>query len=227
MNNKEALRFAERAAKADGLSILQLKSLKKVLSACLKNTSLFPKRKKKSSIPRDKEGIETWVGRYIRAWKKRPSTRSMAPRPKRIDPALEIVTRIRGHLPKADAKKGLRVHCDAMAYENAIGALLEEFVANRLAGHGWHCAWGSTVDKVDFVGPRNRLLQIKNGSTTENSSSRTVRDGTTIEIWWRRDSNNGKDNWSELRKVIGRKSTTGLSETNFLKFVEAWARKFE
>jgi hypothetical protein len=38
-----------------------------------------------------------------------------------------------------------------MSAENILGLILEEYLANNFKDEGWHCAWGDTVNSVDFV----------------------------------------------------------------------------
>jgi len=58
-------------------------------------------------------------------------------------------------------------------------------LADNLIAYGWHCAWGETIRSVDFCSEDGQLLQIKNRSNSENSSSSRVREGTNIIKWFR------------------------------------------
>lgn len=96
--------------------------------------------------------------------------------------------------------------------------MLEEYLALKLAEAGWYCCWGSCIDAVDFCQDKGRLLQVKNSDNSENSSSSRVRNGTTIEKWYRRKSRlYNTFNWSKLVAMTGVKT---LSEHDFRQFVE-------
>jgi len=60
-------------------------------------------------------------------------------------------------------------------------------------------------------------VQIKNSDNSENSSSKKVRKGTPIKMWFRRFSKKYVYNWEELHVLMG---STDLSEENFLKFLD-------
>jgi hypothetical protein len=104
-----------------------------------------------------------------------------------------------------------------MSAENILGLMLEEYLAVSLEFHGWHCAWGETVKSVDFVHEDGRLLQVKNRSNSENSSSSTVRNGTQIEKWFRIKADRIEYMWSSLNEICG---TIELSEDSFVDFVQ-------
>jgi hypothetical protein len=72
------------------------------------------------------------------------------------------------------------------------------------------------MDKVDFCTKQGDLLQVKNRSNSENSSSSSVRKGTTIRKWHRVNASNGVYYWKELNQLIG---CSELSEEEFSKFV--------
>jgi hypothetical protein len=61
------------------------------------------------------------------------------------------------------------------------------------------------------------LLQIKNRSNSENSSSSTVRVGTEIEKWFRIKADRIEYMWEKLNDICG---TTELSEESFVIFVQ-------
>lgn len=107
-----------------------------------------------------------------------------------------------------------------MSAENLIGKLLEEFIEKRIAQRGWTYCWGSVVRNVDFIGPRNVLLQVKNKSNSENAPASSVRDGKAILKWHRLGAYDGKTHWGELKNLTG---GTGLTEGKFHKYcIEAF-----
>ena len=81
-----------------------------------------------------------------------------------------------------------RIHRDSMAAENFIGNLLESYLDRKLSNYGWVWCCGEMVKSVYFINPESNgftLLQVKNRDNSENSSSKSIRDGTTILHWFR------------------------------------------
>ena len=64
------------------------------------------------------------------------------------------------------------------------------------------------------------LLQIKNRSNSENSSSAAIRIGTDIQKWYRIKAESGHTNWDKLQKDTG----VVLSEDDFYAFIRRIAR---
>jgi transcriptional regulator with XRE-family HTH domain len=67
----------------------------------------------------------------------------------------------------------------------------EEYLAEKLLPYGWYCCWGETMKSVDFCTQNGDLLQVKNRSNSENSSSNKIRQGTAIIKWHRINASNG------------------------------------
>lgn len=120
----------------------------------------------------------------------------------------------------------IRYHMEAMGAENFIGWILESYIACHAEPIGWVWCSGAVIRAVDFIKPigayKWRMLQIKNRSNSENSSSSRVRLGTTIEKWFRIYARNGATNWNtfpddELRKE--------LSEDGFRDYIINWIRQ--
>ncbi len=120
------------------------------------------------------------------------------------------------HLTANDLEKIKFAHRLSMSAENILGLMLEEYLANNLESVGWHCAWGETVKSVDFVHEDGRLLQIKNRSNSENSSSSAVRAGTQIQKWFRIKADRIEYMWEHINKIC---AMDNLSEKSFEKFV--------
>ena len=115
-----------------------------------------------------------------------------------------------------------REHQQSMAIENMVGELLERYIDSVLSKHGWVWCCGSLVKKIDFIKIENnkyRLIQIKNRDNSENSSSSAIRDGTTIEKWFRTYSQTGKTNWNNFPDE---QLKSHLSENGFIEFVEKY-----
>jgi len=104
-----------------------------------------------------------------------------------------------------------------MSAENIQGLLLEEFLAEQLADYGWYCCWGESVRHVDFCNIDGSLLQVKNRSNSENSSSSRVRINQPIEKWYRVDARTGSYRWSYFNDKY---NTNRFSEENFVIFVQ-------
>ena len=109
---------------------------------------------------------------------------------------------------------------EAMGAENFIGWILESYIASEAEPLGWVWCSGAIVRSVDFIRPMDggnwRMLQVKNRSNSENSSSSKVRQGTSIEKWFRIYAYNGKTNWDTFPDPELR---TKLSEESFRTYI--------
>ncbi len=166
--------------------------------------------------------IKKWLLKYQAGFNGRASQRISNPPGTIADPIIEkiIGTRL-DNLTGKDLNDITFAHRLGMSAENILGLILEEFLSENLIANGWHCAWGETVKSVDFVNENGSLLQIKNRSNSENSSSSAVRDGTKIEKWYRIKANRIEYMWAQLNKICG---TKNLSEDRFLDFVKSTLR---
>jgi len=162
--------------------------------------------------------IKKWLLKYQTGKDKRASQRTSNPPGTVSDPMLSkiIAARITS-LSTPDLDKIISGHRLSMSAENILGLLLEEYLANNLEPHGWFCAWGETIKSVDFVHNDGRLLQIKNRSNSENSSSSAVRSGTQIQKWYRIEATKIETKWDSLNTICG---TNRLSESSFSEFVK-------
>jgi len=162
--------------------------------------------------------IRKWFLKYQRGKEGRASQRISNPPGTVSDPIIEKIIGARVvALTEEDLNKINYAHRLGMSAENILGLILEEYLAVNLEPHGWHCAWGETVKSVDFVHEDGKLLQIKNRSNSENSSSSAVRDGTQIERWFRIKADRIEYMWGSLNEICG---TTVLSEDSFVIFVQ-------
>jgi hypothetical protein len=166
----------------------------------------------------EKDVIKKWLVKYQGGFNGRASQRTSNPPGTVTDPIIEkiIVSRLE-NLSDEDLKKIKYAHRLGMSAENILGLILEEYLSENLIEYGWHCAWGGTVKSVDFVHENGSLLQIKNRSNSENSSSSTVRDGTEIKKWYRIKADRVEYMWPQLNEICG---TTNLSEDSFVDFVQ-------
>lgn len=118
-------------------------------------------------------------------------------------------------------------HQESMSAENIVGELLEKYLASILEPLGWIWCSGDFVKAVDFIkkeGTSWKLIQVKNRSNTENSSSNKIREGTHIEKWFRINAYNGKTFWEDFPEEKAKKL---LSEDNFKKFVTEYINQIK
>lgn len=129
-------------------------------------------------------------------------------------------------VPADKLDDAIRYHMEAMGAENFIGWILEAYIAYHAEQIGWVWCSGAIIRAVDFIKPLGsgvwELLQVKNRSNSENSSSSRVRLGTAIKKWFRVYANNGRTNWdafpdNELR--------IRLSEDGFRDYIVNWIRQ--
>lgn len=160
--------------------------------------------------------IRKWVLKYI-GGKNGCASNRISNLPGTVaDPIIEEIIGARlANLKQEDLEKITYAHRLGMSAENILGLMLEEYLATNLSAYGWHCAWGETVKSVDFVNEDGSLLQIKNRSNSENSSSSTVRHGTKIDKWYRIKADRVEYMWDSLNEICG---TDHLSEDTFVKF---------
>ena len=130
-------------------------------------------------------------------------------------------------VPASDLERIKKGHSLSMGAENLVGDLLERYLAKVLEPQGWIWCSGSMVKAVDFIKPPSderglwRMLQVKNRDNSENSSSSAIRDGTTIEKWFRTFSKKVGSNWTEFPDTTLRQQ---LSEEDFKIFVRQYLK---
>ncbi|MCA0268941.1 MAG: SinI family restriction endonuclease [Bacteroidetes bacterium] len=190
------------------------KGFKALLQALRLDPELTPVYRKLS--PFEDDYWTMWLGRYIKGWRQRSSKKKGRPVGTVPDPAVMAILRARLGYSEEELQRAEDDHRMAMAAENLLGGLLEEYLATELLAHGWYCAWGETVKHVDFVKDGGRMLQIKNRSNSENSSSNKVRAGRPIQKWHRINATTGSTEWKRLQELTG---CTSLSEEGFQAFI--------
>ena len=125
-----------------------------------------------------------------------------------------------------DVERIVLEHQRAMSAENCVGVLLERYIDSVLRRHGWCWCCGNFVKAVDFIKSdqegRWLLLQVKNRDNSENSSSSAIRNGTTIQKWFRTFSRTGATNWHNLPSLM---QGYGLSEEGFVHFIRTYLRR--
>ncbi|MEH2338988.1 SinI family restriction endonuclease [Nostoc sp.] len=212
-DSKEIIFYAERIA-TNMTEMSWNDSVKTVLSVCCDSPTLFPEIKSWSS---NEDYITKWLKKYFGGYNNRPSKRISKKIGTVSDEIIDTILSDRLPTLSTDGINHIKdAHRLSMSAENILGLLLEEYLAEKLSSYGWHCAWGATMNKIDFCTEKGDLLQIKSGSGTENSSSSTVRKDTTIKKWHRFNAKNGTHYWSKLNKLI---RCSDLSEEDYAIFV--------
>ena len=170
--------------------------------------------------------LEKWVNSFKDAYENRISVRQSKISDTKPDKAVnKILTTVLPQLQEEDVACIVNAHRLAMSAENILGVLLEEYIFTRLQEmekkmkKKWALAWGTTIKTVDFCSSNGDLLQIKNRSNSENSSSKAFREERGLQAWFRTDAKTGEHNWPELCSLLGC-SKKALSEEGFQKFIE-------
>lgn len=175
--------------------------------------SLFPGIKNTSS---DEDYLFRWVKGYTDAINNPPSLRTANPKSSCTDPAISLIVQVSQGITNEQALEGEKCHNLFMSAENIQGNLLEEYIATKVSPYGFLWCAGNVLRAIDFcTSDGSILLQIKNKSNTENSSSCTVRNGTTIIKWYRLGTRtqNGKKlpnyKWDILNNIVNTYKTQG------------------
>lgn len=113
-------------------------------------------------------------------------------------PDLVVDEVLKAYVGAQDLDRISRDHRLLMQAENTVGKLLERYVSRLLESKGWVWCAGDSMKDEDTIEPE--LLQIKNRSNSENSSSSAIRVGTTIEKWHRISSRAGNTRWDVCRE---------------------------
>jgi hypothetical protein len=183
----------------------------------------FPGYGRKKADPGDLDNMRAYLAvyleRYFRARQERLGLKEVSTV---ADPAVDVILRVFAGLSENLDTVALH-HRRSMAAENLLGELLERYLAERLETRDWVWCAGNTARAVDFL--RNDLsvvLQVKNRSNSENSSSSAIRKGTEIIKWYRVNASNGKTNWENFPLA-----TRGddFSEDDFHAYIEAYAKR--
>ncbi|MGB7440650.1 MAG: SinI family restriction endonuclease [Coleofasciculaceae cyanobacterium] len=205
---------AERIAQADTSMHWDI-AVHTVLSVCCKLPNLCPNLGKFELFSEDY--ISKWLKKYFKGYNQRPSKRVSKKIGTVPDEIVDLIISTR--LPSLDKQQITSInsaHRLSMSAENILGLLLEEYLADKLQLYGWYCCWGGTMKSVDFCNSNCDLLQVKNRSNSENSSSSKVRQGTNIKKWHRVNARTGTYCWDDLNSLVG---CTELSESDFSSFV--------
>ena len=137
------------------------------------------------------------------------------------DPLIETICTL--YFEVQDSGLLIEHHKKGMAAEQVTGSLLEEYIASKIEPIGWVWCTGKMVKATDFIefpdssDEKPTLLQIKNRSNSENSSSSAIREGTEIIEWHRMDAVSGNTHWDKIPNVL---SKVNVSESDFHEFVK-------
>lgn len=163
----------------------QIGDLRFIFKVALNDMSLFPNINLVEGATY-KDYIERWVRGYQEAMLNLPSERTASPKSSCSDPAIKTIVQYVTKVDDAEAENQSNHHNLFMSAENIQGNLLEEYIASVVRKYGWLWCNGNVLRAVDFCTiDGSALLQIKNKSNTENSSSSAIRTGTTIQKWYR------------------------------------------
>ncbi len=197
---------------AVSLGIIWDDAIKTVFQVCLNDSERCPK----IHGPSVEKIINNWINKYKKGYENRPSKAYGKPPQTLPDDIIDEMIKARIQSLSDDRLIEIRfAHRLGMSAENVLGRFLEEYLATKLKSYGWACAWGNTLKSVDFCHKNGALLQVKNRSNSENSSSNKIRTGTKIQKWHRVDANNGRYCWEDLEQRIG----AVVNEADFREFV--------
>ena len=179
----------------------------------------FNGSKKKNKLDPE-QCVEQWVKKFLHGYLERISLRTSKMPGTIPDNAIVVILQsaLTG-ISLEQAKKIVYAHRLGMSAENILGLLLEEFLFEMLSPVGWAMAWGETIKHVDFCNEEGCLLQIKNRSNSENSSSSKIRDGKPIDKWFRINATTGRCEWEALESIVGHR-IADLNEESFQCFIK-------
>ncbi|MGB3756851.1 MAG: SinI family restriction endonuclease [Rivularia sp. (in: cyanobacteria)] len=171
----------------------------------------------------DKNGLEALAKKFFNGFRRSdfPAQPGTVP-----DEMVSIVMHYAYGYSSEECERIKIEHQYSMCAENYVGSLLERYLDSVLREKGWYWCCGDFIKAIDFISKdKNQkwlLLQIKNRDNTENSSSSTIRNGTTIQKWFRSFSKKGGTNWDNLPELM---QGYQLSEDNFVAFVKQYLTK--
>ena len=191
---------------------------------------LAPERfTKRADAKRDiTEYLTKWVANFINSLNNPPSKTVAKAKQAPTDPALrKMIQAMFGYDDEA-ADGAEELHDLFMAAENIQGGLLEEYIFSKAKAYGWVWCAGNSLRAIDFLKYEGRqvyLVQIKNKYNTENSSSSAIREGTTVEKWFRIGRKVRKGvvtpdfRWDELNVKMGMPEDNEFSERDYQAFL--------
>ena len=194
-----------------------LNDLRYIFEVGLSDLSLFPNINLNDTATYT-DYLEKWLKGYTDASSNLPSNRIASPKGSCSDPAIQTIVQIAMNADEEFASRMSAYHNLFMSAENIQGNLLEEYISLSARPYGWIWCNGNVLHAVDFCSSDGCvLLQIKNKSNTENSSSSAIRTGTTIKKWYRLGTKTvgGQKlpayKWASLNDIINTHVTTGIA----------------
>ncbi|WP_085630690.1 SinI family restriction endonuclease [Pseudomonas sp. R16(2017)] len=187
-----------------------------VVSFLKDNPDYAPKDSKKAPL-----GSPEYIGKLAKKFSDGRAPKQLKA-PKTVqDPIISVILQSHGNYTPDELQKLRKEHELAMAAENLTGDLLEDYIASKAEPNGWVQCSGYTAKRVDFIkraddGSNWTKLQVKNRDNSENSSSRSVRDGKSIQKWHRTHAKKEGSNW---HKFPDEQLTQQMSEEDFLDYV--------
>lgn len=208
-----------------------LSDLQYIFDFAISNMEYFPKIILSGSATY-KDYLARWVKNYEEAISKLPSKKTAQPKGSCSDPAVKIIVQTVTAVDDNKAEEQNKYHNLFMSAENIQGGLLEEYIYKNVGKFGWIWCAGNTLQAIDFITKDGKkLLQIKNKSNTENSSSNKVRENTPIEKLYRlgtktvKGEKHPKYKWDDLNKVINShkgsvQEDCAMSEEGYIEFLK-------
>lgn len=209
-----------------------LSALKQIFNVAINELSHFPNINNANSYT---NYLERWVKSYSDAMTNLPSKRTANPKTSCSDPAVKTLVQYVTKVDDDTAELQSKHHNLFMSAENVQGGLLEEYINSVVSHYGWYWCAGNVMRSIDFCSSDGTLLQVKNKSNTENSSSSAIRSGTPIIKWYRlgTKSVSGKKvpdyKWATLNDIINTHSSIKsdhcfMSEKGYQSFLAATAK---
>lgn len=164
------------------------------------------------------EGTKAIFKKYISGFRKQisPSIPKTIP-----DPVVYLIMREHFGRSTLFMDQDNEIHAQSMSSENVVGGFLEKYLSQKLQPFGWVWCVGNLIKATDFIKRDSSgwlLLQVKNRSNSENSSSQSIREGTSIQKWYRINARNGDTKWAEFPDA---EAATILCEQEFSDFVKS------
>ena len=203
----------------------------------LRNQTLF-RTFDKSKCNNADSYFDQWVKSYLDSCNN-PARKSIAnPKKSCSDPAIALIVETAKGITSVTSNSYEAYHNLFMSAENIQGRLLEEYIASKVRPYGFLWCAGNVLHAVDFCNTDGTLLlQVKNKNNTENSSSKDVREGTQIKMWYRLKTKSVKKvpkpvfNWDSLNTCINDAATEGqhlppcnMSENDYQAFLRKVVR---
>lgn len=182
--------------------------------------------------------LSRWVTDYRNARISPSCFRKASPKSTCSDPAIRKLVLITQGISEEQAINLEKYHNLFMSAENIQGNLLEQYIATSIRPYGWIWCAGNTLRAIDFCSSDGTiLLQVKNKSNTENSSSSNIREGTSIQKWYRLGTRSSRGiklpiyKWDSLNAIINTHKTAGfhltpcnMNEDHYIHFISNIAR---